>query len=95
MTDFVVGEKDDLEIVREGLCFRPVTSKGPPIVTRIDDKHLGGIKTRGSGDGGDGGVFLSAGHGPWGISKSLGTGLVMSELIEGQKPSANIRSLGL
>lgn len=86
------SEKDDLEIVREGLCFRPVTSRGPPLVTRISDKHLGGMKIRG---GADGGVFLSAGHGPWGISQSLGTGKVMSEMIEGQELSAKVNGLAL
>lgn len=51
--------EDDLQILREGLCFRPVTSRGTPIVTRISDQKLGGgLSTRG---GGEGGVFLSAG----------------------------------
>jgi len=40
-------------------------------------------------------VFLAAGHGPWGISNSLGTGKVMSEMIEGQETSVDIRGLGL
>lgn len=86
------AEKDDLEVVREGLCFRPVTSRGPPLVSRVDDKHLDGIKTK---SGEDGGVFLSAGHGPWGISQSLGTGKVISELVENLKTSANVRALSL
>ena len=83
---------DDLEVLKEGLCFRPVTAKGPPILCRISDDKLGGVKTRG---GGNGGVFISAGHGPWGISQSLGTGKVLAELIEGKPTSANIRYLSL
>lgn len=84
---------EDLEVTREGLCFRPVTARGTPIIWRVPDVKLGnGWKTRG---GGDGGVFISAGHGPWGISHSLGTGKVLAELVEGKKPSANIKSLGL
>jgi len=85
--------EDDLEVVREGLCFRPITIKGPPIVSRVQDEKLGGgMKTLG---GGKGGVFLAVGHGPWGISQSLGTGKVLTELIEGLPTSANIKALGI
>jgi glycine/D-amino acid oxidase-like deaminating enzyme len=84
---------NDLEVVRKGLCFRPVTPRGTPILTRIEDGDIGaGIKTRG---GGDGGVFLAAGHGPWGISMSLGTGKVMAEMVQGLETSAGVRRLGL
>jgi glycine/D-amino acid oxidase-like deaminating enzyme len=87
------SDVDDLEIVRKGLCFRPVTNKGTPILARIPDKMLGqGINTRG---GSDGGVFLAAGHGPWGISMSLGTGKVMAEMVMGLETSADVRDLGL
>ncbi|KAK1506465.1 FAD dependent oxidoreductase superfamily [Colletotrichum costaricense] len=82
----------DLQVVREGLCFRPVTDSGAPILTRIPDDQLGGVATR---TGAEGGVFLAAGHGPWGISLSLGTGKVMAELMQGRKLSADISRLGL
>lgn len=85
--------KDDLEVVRKGLCFRPVTRKGTPILARIPDSMLGGnMTTRG---GRDGGVFLAAGHGPWGISMSLGTGKVMAEMVQGLPTSADVEELGL
>ncbi|EME41375.1 hypothetical protein DOTSEDRAFT_135552 [Dothistroma septosporum NZE10] len=80
----------DLELLREGLCFRPVTRSGAPILAKVEDEVLGNIHTSQQG-----GVFVCAGHGPWGISLSLGTGLVMSEMIEGKKTSADIRRLGL
>ncbi len=87
------GAEEDLEVVREGLCFRPVTPNGRPIIARVPDERLGGgFSTRGSGGGG---VFIAAGHGPWGISLSLGTGKVLSELVEGTTPSASVKSLGL
>ncbi|ESZ96585.1 hypothetical protein SBOR_3087 [Sclerotinia borealis F-4128] len=68
----IFGLDDDIEMeaIRKGLCFRPVTNRGTPILARIADANLGGIKTRSAGDGG---VWLAAGHGPWGISLSLGT----------------------
>ncbi|KAI0475827.1 FAD dependent oxidoreductase [Xylariaceae sp. FL0804] len=87
-------DEDDLEVVREGLCFRPVhTSRGTPVLDRIPDRLLGdGITTR---PGAEGGVFLAAGHGPWGISMSLGTGKVMAEMIQGRPLSADVSGLAL
>ncbi|KAL2136405.1 hypothetical protein VTI74DRAFT_3839 [Chaetomium olivicolor] len=83
--------EDDLEVVREGLCFRPVTSWGTPIVSRIQDQDLGaGTATK---PGGEGGVFVAAGHGPWGIAMSLGTGMVLAEMVQGRKLSADIGGL--
>lgn len=82
----------DLEIVREGLCFRPVTRKGVPILCRIPDDELGSIATRPQPDGG---VYVAAGHGPWGISHSLGTGKIMAEMLEGEDLSADVRLLGM
>ncbi|TKA64264.1 hypothetical protein B0A49_05357 [Cryomyces minteri] len=89
----IPSAEDDLEVVREGLCFRPVTPRGQPILSRIPDAQLGDrYATRG---GGEGGVFVAAGHGPWGISHSLGTGKVMAEMLEGLPTSANVRGLAL
>lgn len=78
----------EVEVLRKGLCFRPVTPSGEPILSKADEMKLGGIKSRD-------GVFVAAGHGPWGISLSLGTGLVMSELIQGIKTSCKIGRLSL
>jgi len=78
----------EIEVIREGLCFRPVTPSGEPILCRVDERKLGGVKSRY-------GVFVAAGHGPWGISLSLGTGLVMSELIRGVKTSCKVGRLGM
>lgn len=87
------GTVDDIEVVREGLCFRPVTPYGTPIISRIDDEHLEeGIATRPDAKGG---VFLAAGHGPWGISLSLGTGKVLAEMAQGRRISADVSSLVL
>jgi len=41
------------------------------------------------------GVYIAVGHGAWGISQSLGTGLVVSEMIEGTETSANVSILSL
>ncbi|UNI13676.1 hypothetical protein JDV02_000397 [Purpureocillium takamizusanense] len=84
-------QEQELEVVREGLCFRPVTDRGVPYVRRLKDEQLG-VKTRG---GGEGGVFVAAGHGPWGISLSLRTGKVMAELMAGRETSADVSGLGI
>ncbi|KAF1933094.1 FAD dependent oxidoreductase [Didymella exigua CBS 183.55] len=86
------GAGREMEVLREGLCFRPVTPSGRPLVTRVPDERLGGVRTRG---GGEGGVFIAAGHGAWGISQGPGTGLVLAELMEGRPTSANIDALRL
>lgn len=81
-----------LEVMRESLCFRPVTSSGRPVVSRVPDSGLGGLYTH---DGGLGGVFVGAGHGAWGISQSLGTGMVLVEMMEGRTTSAKVEGLSL
>ncbi|EXJ58189.1 hypothetical protein A1O7_05614 [Cladophialophora yegresii CBS 114405] len=78
--------QDDLETVREGLCFRPISQRGTPHIGAIDGKDLG-LRA------GNSGVYIASGHGPWGISLSLGTGKVMSEMLMGQKPGADVRGL--
>ncbi|KAL2816653.1 FAD dependent oxidoreductase [Aspergillus granulosus] len=86
-----VANVDDLQILREGLCLRPVAERGVPFVSKIDDKFLGsGLKT-----GKNGGVFVAAGHGPWGISLALGTGKVVADLVRGVKPVADVSGLGV
>ncbi|KAL6866748.1 FAD dependent oxidoreductase [Trichoderma novae-zelandiae] len=82
----------DLEIVREGLCFRPITKRGTPYIARLPEDKLG--EDFQVTEGGSGGVFIAAGHGPWGISLSLGTGKVVAEMLSGKPLSADISSLG-
>jgi glycine/D-amino acid oxidase-like deaminating enzyme len=84
-------EKNDLKVTREALCFRPVTRSGTPILARIEDKRLGnGIKMAKGG-----GVYVAAGHGPWGISLSLGTGKIMAEMVQGIKTRVRVDGLGV
>ena len=87
---------DDLEVVREGLCFRPVTRRGTPVVSKVVPSLLGNkVYTRSEQTNANGGVFVATGHGPWGISLSLGTGKVVAEMIEGTKASADVSGLGI
>ncbi|KAM0661862.1 hypothetical protein ACHAPH_001987 [Verticillium nonalfalfae] len=88
----LVERGDELEVVREGHCFRPVTATGAPLLCRVPDAALGpGMATR---PGAGGGVFVAAGHGPWGISLGVGTGRVMAEMMQGRPLSADVGRLG-
>ncbi|KAL4937911.1 hypothetical protein BDV06DRAFT_232238 [Aspergillus oleicola] len=82
--------KNDLSITREGLCLRPVSERGVPFVCRVEDYALGGVKSANGG-----GVFVAAGHGPWGISLALGTGRVMVDLVNGNKTVVDVSGLGV
>ncbi|KAH1293814.1 hypothetical protein KXW39_005792 [Aspergillus fumigatus] len=94
-----IANRNDLEILREGLCFRPVSAHGVPFVARIDDHLLGGPKTgsinRCENGITRGGVFVASGHGPWGISLSLGTGKVISQMVEGVEPDVDVGGLAI
>jgi glycine/D-amino acid oxidase-like deaminating enzyme len=78
---------DEFEVLGTGFCHRPVSKSGPPLLTRLTPEQ--------TGVGLHGGIWVSAGHGPWGISMSLGTGLALAELILGYSPSADVSQLGL
>ena len=53
----MLGVDEEVEVVREGLCFRPVGGRGP-IIGRVPRKVLGGAMMNGTGDSG---VFVAAG----------------------------------
>lgn len=78
---------DEVDVLRTGFCHRPVSRNGPPLLTRLTSQQ--------AGVGLHGGIWVSAGHGPWGISMSLGTGLVLAEHILRYSPSADVSQLGL
>ncbi|KAJ5950001.1 FAD dependent oxidoreductase [Penicillium verhagenii] len=90
LTDDVVNI-DGLEVLREGLCFRPVGQDDIPTIGRIGDASLGNDMHSPAG----GSVCVATGHGPWGISLSLGTGKVVSEMINGLPVSADVGGLAV
>ena len=95
-----IPNTDDLQVIREGLCFRPLSARGTPIISRIDDSSLGNGLRTGSKDEeevgrGRGGVFVAAGHGPWGISLCLGTGRIIAEMIDDMVTSVNVKRLAI
>ena len=73
-----------LVVMRKSVCWRPVTPKGVPIIGPLEENI-----------GEEGGVWVAAGHGPWGISLCLGTGKVVAEMVTGRKLSTDISGLEL
>lgn len=53
------NSEEPLKILREGLCFRPITNKGTPIICRIPDADLGDATTSTAAGKG---VFVLAGQ---------------------------------
>ena len=76
------------EVIQSGLCFRPVAPTGRPVIAKMHEADLGdGAKVKG-------GVYVVSGHGPWGISLSLGTGWVVGEMVLGRETSVDVSALG-
>jgi len=67
-------------IKKEQLCFRPMTDKGTPFICPYVAVN---------------GVYIGVGHGHFGIILGPGTGKVLSEMILGEKLSADISQLSL
>ena len=67
----LLGE-GEFEVVREGVCWRPVSGRGGPlpIVKKFKEYETD--------------VIVAAGHGAWGISLSLGTGWCVRQILEGK-----------
>ncbi|KAK9238124.1 FAD dependent oxidoreductase [Lipomyces kononenkoae] len=76
----------DITVLRKSVCLRPVTPGGEPIIGEVPPSYVNGTK----------GVYICAGHGPWGITLSLGSGKVIAELImDGKVRSADISQLAV
>ena len=80
------GAGADLEVASSRLCFRPTTPKGTPVIGKIPLKN-GGLYGKGFR------LWVGSGHGPWGISLSLGTGMVLGQMILGRKASVDVKKL--
>jgi glycine/D-amino acid oxidase-like deaminating enzyme len=67
-------------IVKEQLCFRPMTEHGKPFICPYPEVN---------------GVYIGAGHSHFGIILGPGTGKVLSEMILGEELSADVSQLSL
>ncbi|KZP33023.1 nucleotide-binding domain-containing protein [Athelia psychrophila] len=71
---------------------RPITDNRTPIIARIDSKHYSPVASEGAGQGG---LYVCAGHGPWGISLGPGSGKLCADMILGGEVPAYLSKLGL
>lgn len=79
-------------IIRASLCHRPVTDNRTPVIARIDSKHYSPVTSESAGRGG---VYVCAGHGPWGISLGPGSGKLCADMMLGREVPAYLSKLGL
>ncbi|KIW64153.1 hypothetical protein PV04_09107 [Phialophora macrospora] len=88
--------QNDLVTIRQGVACRPTTPSANPIIAELQPGLFStsgastGTTTESSSSNDDLRVFVSAGHGLWGISLSLATGRVLSDLIAGRKPAVDV-----
>ncbi|ODV91340.1 hypothetical protein CANCADRAFT_122841 [Tortispora caseinolytica NRRL Y-17796] len=59
------------DIVKRSVCVRPIRPGGVPYIGKIPPAIAMGFDN----------IYISAGHGPWGISLAPGSGLALAELI--------------
>jgi len=72
---------NDFVVVKESVCFRPVAQRGVPLIAELTEE-------------GEDNVFVATGHGPWGISNSLGTGFCVAGMVEGRDMMEYVGCLG-
>ncbi|KAI4668824.1 uncharacterized protein J4E78_002652 [Alternaria triticimaculans] len=103
-----VPEDEELDAFEVGRCYRPLSTIGHAIIANVDWELLGledssqdmpRLSTQDGDDQkdrfGPGGLFLNTAHFDDGVTLSLGSGKVTSELILGLPPSVDISGLGL
>ncbi|KAI4693542.1 uncharacterized protein J4E88_001915 [Alternaria novae-zelandiae] len=104
----MVPEGEELDVFAVGRCYRPLAEFGHPIVMKMEwellgmddtsqDRPLSAEQEDDLQDSryGPGGLFLNTAHFDDGVTLSLGSGRVMSELLLGLPPSVDVSGLGL
>jgi glycine/D-amino acid oxidase-like deaminating enzyme len=97
----VKSESAELRVIAKGRTYRPTIGRTLPIVVRVEPRRLCSTTApndKGTGFGvyaGQGGVFISSGHGKYSITLGLGSGRLMSQIIIGEPTDIDVSSLGL
>lgn len=87
-----LAEDEAVDVISVGRSYRPVVELRRPIITQLSLERLMGPQKVPSNI--KGAFYLNTGHGSDGITLGPGSGKVMSDLIYGRKPAANISGLG-
>lgn len=97
-----VDPDKDLDYFDVGRCYRPTTTLGRPIITKVDWDLLSKTSSsevlpQSSSNVPNivGGLFINTGHGSSGVSQGPGSGKVASDLVLGRTPSVDMSDLGL
>ncbi|PGH04387.1 hypothetical protein GX51_03546 [Blastomyces parvus] len=101
---------EELEIVKSGRAYRPLTAPNIPTITKVNWEMLGNSKATPESEGPRngfkqqqqqqhgspviGGLYLNTGHNSDGITLGPGSGKVMSELLLGRTPSVSTSNFG-
>ncbi|KAI4913367.1 hypothetical protein J4E85_010821 [Alternaria conjuncta] len=95
-SQFVDIDDIELAVLETGRCYRPILAEGRPIIAKIPMRTLMGKLSNAAREPYmPGGVYVNTGQGTSGICMGPGSGLVMSELIRGLQPSADVSGLNL
>lgn len=89
------GPRNKLEILEQGLSYRPTNKLNRPIIAALPVERLDSSLKVMQITGDRSGVFVCTGHSYFGITLGLGSGKITSALILGQKPDIDIDSLNL
>lgn len=106
-----VDAERDLDIFKVGRCYRPLAEPNHPIITKVDWNLIKygthqdfGLQVQSGKPTFDrkradastvGGLFINTAHYSDGVTFSMGSGRVMSELLLGLLPSIDVSGFGL
>ncbi|KAL8788878.1 MAG: hypothetical protein Q9195_007092 [Heterodermia aff. obscurata] len=84
------GGQQGLRVLRHGRSYRPATWNSLPVIAGIPSCSL---NTKESGHAGAR-VFINSGHGSYGVTLSMGSGKLMSQMILNKRLDVDISKLG-
>lgn len=87
---------DSFQLVSKGRAFRPATKSGLPIISEVASSELSSSATTDGQDAkSSSGVFVCWGHGSYGLTLSMGSGRLVSQLMHGEKPDIDLSLFSL
>jgi glycine/D-amino acid oxidase-like deaminating enzyme len=88
-----LAEDEPVQVFAAGRCYRPLVEMRRPVITELALERLMGPHKVPSNI--RAGFYLNTGHGYDGITLGPGSGKIMSDIIYGRKPAADVSGLGL
>ncbi|TAQ85800.1 hypothetical protein B7494_g5857 [Chlorociboria aeruginascens] len=88
------GEKVSVAIVKSGRAFRPARKTALPIIAAVPSKKLCSSRwPRPQCDKES--IYICSGHGSYGITLSIGSGKLMSQIVRGKHTDVDLSSMGV